>query len=272
MALFSDIAVRFESFVPIARTIVVVIILFVLLGFITSTLRKHLLKKAKTRQQIANMELFLKMAKYTGGFIIFLSALLSYSGSLAGIGITVGFVSVILGWTLQRPITGMAAWLMIAIRRPFQIGDRVIIGLVKGDVIDITLTHIYLKEVGGIVNGEEPSGRMIMIPNSILFEQNIINYMYKNDYVLDKVSFMVTHDSDLDEACGIAVGAAKKYVGSMSKESKTPPYCRTFFKGNGVSVHVRYVAPAQELQRFSSEITKEINELIMRAKQVKFVP
>ncbi len=38
---------------------------------------------------------------------------------------------------------------MVIIKRPFEIGDRIIIGDVRGDVIDLTLTHIYISEIGG---------------------------------------------------------------------------------------------------------------------------
>ena len=43
-----------------------------------------------------------------------------------------------LGWSLQRPVTGVAAWLMVMIKRPFMIGDRIIIQGVRGDVLEIS--------------------------------------------------------------------------------------------------------------------------------------
>ncbi len=121
-----------------------------------------------------------------------ISGVLFLHASWTALGLGVGLLSVAIGWALQRPITGMAAWFMIVVKRPFEIGDRVTIGAVKGDVVDITLTHIYINEIGGLVPSEENSGRTIMIPNSVLFEQNIINYTLQNEFVLDQVVTMVT--------------------------------------------------------------------------------
>ena len=70
-------------------------------------------------------------------------------------GLTAAFLSMVLGWSLQRPVTGVAAWLMVMIKRPFQIGDRIIIQGVRGDVLDISPTHVLLGEVGGTIGGEE---------------------------------------------------------------------------------------------------------------------
>lgn len=178
-------------------------------------------------------------------------------------------MSAVLGWALQKPIIGIVAWMMIVVKRPFDIGGRVIIGSVKGDVIDISLTHVHIQEIGGIVEGEESSGRVIMVPNSTLFEQNITNYTFQNEYVLDQVTVTVTYKSNLDKAIQIALDSAKKCMEDHIKITKKEPYARTFFQPSGVSVHVRYYSPAQRLQEFSSRITKEIQQRIKRAKDVE---
>jgi small-conductance mechanosensitive channel len=133
----------------------------------------------------------------------------------------------------------------------------------------MTLTHIYLQEVGGLVAGEENSGRIIMVPNSTLFEQNIINYTQQNEYVLDQVVTLVTYESNLDRAMQISLDSAKKYVKEFVKATKQEPYVRTFFQPSGINVHVRYYAPAKRVQEFSSLITKEIFDRIRQVKDVR---
>jgi small-conductance mechanosensitive channel len=49
---------------------------------------------------------------------------------------------------LQKPISGVVAWLIIVTRRPFYIGDRIIIAGKKGDISNITLTYFLLDEIG----------------------------------------------------------------------------------------------------------------------------
>lgn len=268
---FLQIITGIEGFLPIIITLIAIIIIYIFFGLIIRSTKNTLLKKAKTKKQVTTIEFFSKILNYLFLLFLFLFAIFSYFGSLTGIGLGIGLLSAAIGFALQRPITGIAAWIMMITKRPFEIGDRIIIGNLKGDVVDITITHIYLHEIGGIVPGEENSGRIILVPNSILFEQNIINYsMKKEELVLDQVISTITYESNLDKAIEIALNSAKKHIEEFVDKPKREPYVRTYFQRNGVDVHVRYFAPAKNLQEYSSKITKEIHSEIMKTKDIKF--
>jgi len=269
MAGLSDLLDGFSGLIPLLRTILILVIMFVLFSVAVSFVQKRLLKKAKTKKQITNVELFSRILKYLFLIVIVVIAIFSYSGSWTGLGLTLGLFSAALGWALQKPITGIAAWIMLVTRRPFEIGDRVIIGSVKGDVQDITLTHIYLKELGGLIASEENSGRIILVPNSLLFEQNITNYTANDDYILDQVITLVTYESNLDKAMNICLDAAKKHTKEFAAKTKVEPHVRTYFQPSGIDVHVRYFAPARDVPLYSSLITKEIFDQIRKARDVE---
>ncbi len=232
-------------------------------------IKRRWLEKAKSKKQISNIKIATRVLNYAAMACIIIFAIFSYAGSWSGLGLTVGLLSAALGWALQKPITGIAAWFMVVIKRPFEIGDRIVIGSIKGDVTDITLSHIYLKEIGGLIASEENSGRIILVPNSILFEQNIINYTAHDEYVLDQVVAGVTYESNLDRAIEICLQAAKKHTHAFSSHVKVQPYVRTYFLPSSIGVHVRYFAPATQLQEVSSDITKEIYEQIRKRKDVE---
>lgn len=258
-----------EKLIPIIRTIIIVVVTIVIFNFVLFFVKKRLLKRAKTKKQKSNVEIFHKVLKYLFTLIILLFAVFSYAGSWAGFGLSIGLLSAALGWALQKPITGIAGWIMLIIKRPFEIGDRIIIGDVRGDVIDLTLTHVYIAEIGGIVKGEENSGRVIMVPNSLLFEKSIINYTHESEYVLDQVSAPVTFESDLDKVEKIFIESAKKYTRDIIKITKKQPYLRTYFQAHGILVHVRYMSPAKRIQEVSSNITREIHKRMMQTKGVE---
>ncbi|MFZ2978528.1 MAG: mechanosensitive ion channel family protein [Candidatus Magasanikiibacteriota bacterium] len=173
-------------------------------------------------------------------------------------------MSAALGWALQRPITGVAAWLMIVTKRPFDLGDRIIVNNIRGDVVEISLTHIKIKEIGGIVSGEEKSGRTVLVPNSILFEQNIINYTYaSNSNILDEISFTITFDSNLERAKEIAIETAENCLSKILGKEEIQPYTLVYFDPNGLKVQLRYFAPANNLQKISSDLTQEVYKKIM---------
>ncbi len=259
-----------KVFTPLIRTIVIVVIFYTIFTYILSFARKNLLKVAKTKKQISNVEIFSKIFHYMVFLLLIIFAIFSYVGSWSGLGLAVGLFSASLGFALQKPITGIAAWIMVITKRPFEIGDRVIIGNVKGDVVTITLTHIHIREIGGLAGGEERSGRLILVPNSTLFEQNIINYTSKTEHVMDQVIAAVTYESNVDKAIKIVIQAAKKHTDQFFNETNENPYVRTYFQPNGINVHVRYFVPAKKVQYFSSLITKEIYDRFKKQKDIEF--
>lgn len=258
------------SLVPLLTAIIIIIGIYLVFNFLLGLVKKNLLKVVKTKKQISNVEIFSTTIRYVFLFLLALSVIFYYSGSWTGLGLTLGLFSAAIGFALQRPIAGVAAWIMIVTRRPFEIGDRIIIGGAKGDVRDINMMHITLKEIGGIVPSEETSGRMILVPNAMLFEQNIVNYSQQGEFVLDQVVFTVTYESNLGKAIEIAAEATKKQIKQFAEALKKEPYIRTYFQDSGINVHARYFVPAKRMQETSSAITKDIFERIRKTKDVRF--
>jgi small-conductance mechanosensitive channel len=196
--------------------------------------------------------------------------IVSFSGSLAALGISAAFLGMILGWSLQAPVTGIAAWLMIILKRPFRIGDRVIIAGIIGDVVDINLTHVVLNQVGGTVGGEEKSGRGVLIPNAILFQQIIYNYAFETKYILDEVVVNVTFESDFDRAEEICLAAARQVTREIIEETDQWPFIRAEITDWGVRIRLRYQSMAVERQRISSDIAEVILREFRECEEVEF--
>ncbi|RLI98899.1 MAG: hypothetical protein DRP06_04520 [Candidatus Aenigmatarchaeota archaeon] len=259
----------FVNIITFLKTIILVVIVYVVFITCLNIVKKHLLKLVKTKKQKSNVEIFSRVLKYAVVMIVVGVAIAAYSGSWTSFALTAGLFSAALGWALQKPITGIAAWIMVITTRPFEIGDRITIGAVRGDVTDVKLTHIYISEIGGIIGGEETSGRIVMVPNSILFEQNLINYTSKDEYILDQVVPMITYESDLKKATKICLEVAKEVTKEFIEKTKGEPYVRTYFSPNGLSIHVRYFAPAKRLQEISGRITEDIFNNLSKAKGIK---
>ena len=254
----------FGKYIPLIRTIIIVIIIFLIISFIISLIKKGLLKKVKSRKQKSNVVIFSKILKIILLIGLILIAFSSYYQSWTGLAVWAGLFSAALGWALQRPITGIAAWVMVVTKRPFEIGDRILIGDTIGDVSEISLTHIYLREVGGTIASEESSGRVILIPNSILFEQKIINYTMQDDFILDEVITLITYESDLEKSKEICLKAGLNFLDPELKDQKDSPYVRIFQQDSGIHVKVRYkVRPSKRIETLSNihnEIITNINK------------
>jgi len=70
----------------------------------------------------------------------------------------------------------IAGWLLILIRRPFGVGDRIEINGIKGDIIDIRLFQTSLLEIGNWVHADQSTGRIVHFPNSFVFKAENYNY------------------------------------------------------------------------------------------------
>ena len=243
--------------VGIISGLIVMIALVILYKITKRLITKAMEKQNRSPSQIMQFTTMWKYLFLLGGIVF---VIVSLSGSLAAMGLTVAFVSMILGWSLQRPVTGVAAWLMVMIKRPFVIGDRIIIQGVRGDVLDISPTHILLGEVGGTVGGEESSNRGILIPNAVLFDQMVINYAVSQEskYILDEVPVRVSYDSDYKLAEQTLINCAQEVTQAIISETGKEPNIRAEFFDSGVIMRLRYQSIAVDRQLISSDIVGKI--------------
>jgi len=246
---------------------VVVISLIVIKRITTKAIEIYIRKRAFKEENVVQ---FMTTWKYIWTAIISIMGIIALSGSMKVVGISAGFMGTVLGWSLQAPITGIAAWLMIILKRPFRPGDRVIISGIIGDVMDVTLTHIILNQVGGTVGGEERSGRAVLIPNAIMFGQVITNYTLDEQYILDEVPVRVTFESDWNEAERILIEAAKEICKDIIEQIGEQPFIRAELFDAGVLMRLRYKVAPPRRQEVSTEMVKIIFKKFYESTTVEF--
>lgn len=246
---------------------VVVISLIIIRRFLTKAIEAYIRRRAFKDE---NASQFMVTWKYIWTAIIAIFGIIALSGSMKAVGISAGFMATVLGWSLQAPVTGIAAWLMIILKRPFRPGDRVIIAGIIGDVMDVTLTHIILNQVGGTVGGEERSGRAVLIPNATMFVQVITNYTLAQDYILDEVPVRLTFESDWGEAERILVEAAKEVNKDIIEQTGEEPFIRAELFDAGVLMRLRYKVEPPRRQEISTNIVRIIFQKFSETDKVEF--
>lgn len=113
--------------------------------------------------------------------------------------VSLGLISLILGFALQTPIASLIGWFYIIIRVPYKIGDRIQVDAFTGDVVEIGYFDTTLWEIAGnYMTNDLPSGRLIRFPNSLLFADAVYNYSWKKfPYIWNEIPFHVAYESDL---------------------------------------------------------------------------
>ena len=109
----------------------------------------------------------------------------------------ISFVSAALTLALREMITNWFAGLYIKIKKPFKVEDRIEIDSKKGDVINISDLSFEMLEVGERVYGEQSTGIIVHLPNSIVFSKPIKNYNKAFKYIWNEILVEVPLDADI---------------------------------------------------------------------------
>lgn len=143
-----------------------------------------------------NLRRVLKLLTIVLVALLFISIVFT---NLYAAAVSLGVFSVILGFALQSPTTSFIAWIFILFRGPYRVGDRIQIGEVTGDVLDISYLDTTLWEFGGAyLSTDHPSGRVIKFPNSMVLTSIVYNYSWDDfPYIWNEVVFKVAYTSDL---------------------------------------------------------------------------
>ena len=106
---------------------------------------------------------------------------------------------------------------VIIARELFEAGDRIQIGDHSGDVIETGPLFFSISEIGKRVHGDEPTGRVVKIPNSLVLTQPLINYTKGKSLIWSEITFHLTVDSNWKKAKELAQSAITKYSHNFSK-------------------------------------------------------
>jgi len=183
--------------VSLLRRLLTGAIVIVLVLALAKSIRVYMISQIENKPARYNLERVLNLILVLAIEIIGLSVL---SATWYTALVSLGILSLILGFALQTPITSLIGWVYLLIRQPYRVGDRIKIGEAKGDVIDVSYLDTTLWEVGGpYLSTEHPSGRIIKFPNSLVLNETVYNYSWPLfPYIWNEIKFQVAYDSDLE--------------------------------------------------------------------------
>lgn len=185
-----------------------------------------------------------------------------------------GLLSAGVAIALRDPLVNLAAWAFILWRRPFQVGDRIQIGDSAGDVIDLRIFQFTLLEIGNWVHADQSTGRVIHIPNGLVFSQPLANYTREFDFIWNELPVLVTFESNWQKAKSILQEIVDQYSLSFSSQateqvkraarrfmivySKLTPIVYTSVADSGVLLTLRYLCHPRQRRSTAQQIWEEI--------------
>ncbi len=140
-----------------------------------------------------------------------------YSDKLGGLTVALGVAGSGIAFALQEVIASIAGWLAIMFGGFYRTGDRIQLGGIKGDVIDIGVLRTTLMEMGQWVDADLYNGRSVHVANSFVFKEPVFNYSADFPFLWDEIKIPVQYGSDSMMAEQILRNAAKDTVGSLTE-------------------------------------------------------
>ncbi len=179
---------------PLALKIAIFVACSVLLIIFVKILRSRFIKGIKEVNQRRRVRRMVNVATFG---LIAVAAAFTFSNSLTGLAVSLGVVGAAVAFALQQVLASGVAWLQIMIGGVYRNGDRVKMGGVIGDVIQINVFLTTLMEVrGDWVNGDQYTGRVVRVPNAAIYQQPVYNYSADFQYVWDELLVPIKYGSD----------------------------------------------------------------------------
>ncbi len=226
---------------------------------------------------------------------------LTYLATLAGIIIIVrlwfvgdtkslftflGFLSAGIAIALKDILTNVAGWIFIMWARPVDIGDRIQIGEFAGDVIDKSIFHLTIMEIGNWVHADQSTGRVIKVPNSYLFSEAFANYSKGFQYIWDEIEVLITFESNWQKANELLSEIANTHSQHLSKAAeksikeassrfliyytKLTPIVYLNVKDSGVLLTIRYLCEPRKRRGNQEGIWKNILNAFAECDDIDF--
>lgn len=185
-----------------------------------------------------------------------------------------GLLSAGLAIALKELVAGIAGWMFLLWRKPFQTGDRVQIGSRAGDVIDIRLFKFTLLEIGNWVDADQSTGRIQHLPNSMVLSDVITNYSQGFKYIWNEIPVLITFESNwrkakqiLQEICEesalVLTDHAEQKLREASKRymiffKSLTPIVYTSTRDSGVLLTMRFLVDPRQRRTSEHQIWESI--------------
>ena len=216
------------------------------------------------------------------GLLIVIVLMVNFSDELGSAATVVGFAAAGIAVALQNVILSIAGYFFLIGRFGIKAGDRVQIGGVMGDVIDIGLVKLSLMELGGTGTHREPTGRVAVFSNAIVFQPsgNFFKQAPGTSFVWNEVRLTLAPDIDYRLAEKRLLDAVDevfaRYRDRVMRDYRhlerdlnimleTPkPQSRLHLSKDGLEIVIRYPAETYTAPQITDEISRRVLDAINR--------
>ncbi|CAN5299061.1 hypothetical protein BH11CYA1_BH11CYA1_22330 [soil metagenome] len=225
-------------------------ILSVIVAFVRRSLGRYIQESSK---RYASK----KIVDFCGYFFGLLLVTIVFKDALGNLAVVLGAATAGIAFALKEVIVSIAGWVAVTFGDFYKVGDRIQLGGIKGDVIDIAFGRTTLMELGEWVAGDLYTGRIVRVSNSFVFSEPFFNYSGDFPFLWDECKIPIKYGCDhkltrhILEQAAVEVSSdvielaeqswrtiEKKY---LVEDARTSPMVTLVLNDNWMEFTVRYV-------------------------------
>lgn len=264
-------------------------LIIVIIGIAVIAIFFRILRRLTTRQSLdADTRYRIRKTLTLVSYLAMgLFATLVFSDSLVRFTVFFGVIGAGVAFALQEVIASFAGWVAISFGEFYKPGDRVQLGSIMGDVIDISILRTTLMECGDWVKSDLYNGRIVRIANSFVFKEPVFNYSGDFPFLWDEIMIPVKYGSNhqwvrqlllqaAEEICGEFIPIAQAHWSKMLskyliEDARVAPMVTLVTTDNWLEFTVRYVVDFKQRRGKKDELfTRILDEFLQHPELATF--
>jgi small-conductance mechanosensitive channel len=260
-----------------------VLIVFVALGDLWRRATFRYVHDPRRRYQ------FMLLRRMALWFVITVTIAFSFASELGSLATFAGLITAGIAVALQNVILAVAGYFFLIGRYGVKVGDRVQISGITGDVVDVGLIRLHLMELSGSGSDRQPTGRVVVFSNSILFQPtaSFFKQIPGTNFVWHEVTLTLAPQTDYHLAEQRMLSAVEKvYAGyrerieqqhrqmerSLNVAVPVPrPQSRVRLSQSGLEVVIRYPIELENAAEIDDKITRQLLDALEQRPKLKLV-
>jgi small-conductance mechanosensitive channel len=225
---------------------------------------------------------FLLLRRFVMGFFFAMVVVMGFVSEFGSLATYAGFVTAGIAVGLQTLLLSVAAYFFVVGRYGIRIGDRISVGGVTGDVVDVGLVRLYIMELAGTGVDLYPTGRIAVFSNSVLFQPTtpLFKQVPGTEYAWHEVSIAVAPNSDhnllRDKVLAAVKSVYEEYRHVIERQQGTigdrmeivlkapAPEAKFQLSDDGLTLIIRYPVLLTRASEIDDRVTQALIEIIAR--------
>lgn len=208
---------------------------------------------------------------------------IAFASELGSIVTFAGLITAGIAVAMQSVLVSIVGYFFLIGKYGIRVGDRVQIGEVTGEVIDLGLVRMYLMELGA-KGTTGPTGRVVAFANSVVFQvsSGLFKQISGVNFSWREMVLTLPPGADVsamkERLVAVVTEALKDYHGEILRQTKeiarttrsssagdAQPQVQLHFSATGVEAHVRYPVNLQHAAEIDERVSQALSNVVSTA-------